>query len=35
MTKSSSLKGSEMVVGGSIIMPIAINALDTTMSMAK
>ena len=35
MTKSRILKGSEMVTGGSIIMPMLISVLATTMSMIR
>ena len=34
-TKSMILNGSEITTGGSIIMPIAINTAETTMSMTK
>src|SRR6266851_4781204 len=35
ITNSSSLNGSEMLVGGSIIMPIDISTLETTMSITR
>src|SRR5690348_369851 len=35
MTNSSSLKGSEISAGGSIIMPIDIRADETTTSMTR
>ena len=34
-TKSSSLKGSETIAGGTIIIPIAINAALTSMSSTR
>ena len=35
VTKSSSLNGSAMVAGGSIIIPIDIRVLDTIISMSR
>src|SRR4051794_6709746 len=35
MTKSSSLKGSDTIVGGTIIMPIAMSAALTSMSSTR
>ena len=32
MTKSTSLKGRDTIIGGSIIMPMANRTLETTMS---
>ena len=33
--KSRILKGSEIITGGNIIIPIAIKVLDTTISMTR
>jgi hypothetical protein len=35
MTNSNILNGREIIIGGSIIIPIANNTLDTTISTTK